>query len=195
MNVLPVTQFWNSRLYNDIERALHNILTKKRNRHAPPHTFHIPRYYIVTRDQTVIPSLGYDMDFRICDREHVDGVDCSDRHCFAPNASAREYLWGFMIQRARDSETRHCPRALKPEVHNLMKKYNIPSRQVCSFTNIVYRLFYDLHSPEKWDPEVQGVLGWEHMSADACNSELMSEVHRVMWRRNMNQFSLGYVSS
>ncbi|KAH7250171.1 uncharacterized protein BKA55DRAFT_539733 [Fusarium redolens] len=151
-----VARFSRTSLYRDIELGLHNLLIKRRNVLAPPHSSTAQRYYAVGEFfsrppnscwcdnsepctdgrycwETPCPILGKDMNFKICDRDHFDGKGCTDRFCFNPNASARKYMLGFIAKRARQTPFEE---RLNPVAHGLVRKYSakIASRGMEKFS-------------------------------------------------------------
>ncbi|KAF5540477.1 hypothetical protein FMEXI_8436 [Fusarium mexicanum] len=181
-NKEEVARFCRTQLYKDIELALHNLLTKKRDAISPPH--HRPL------NTTTLPSVGRptDMEFKICQRDHPDGEACADRVCFIPNASARKYMLGFMA----DPRQNRSLDGLEPVAYCLVRKYgsNIPSKDIEAFSSIVRMLFLDLRYADRqnWDPEVHGVLDWKHLPFETWVKEFMTEIHRVRWKRDMKEY-------
>ncbi|KAF4441730.1 hypothetical protein FACUT_2468 [Fusarium acutatum] len=202
-------RFSRTQLYKDIELALHNLLIKKRDAVSPTHSSPAQHYYAAFsrppncswdddsdryEDEEYdckppCPVLGKDMKFKICQRDHSEGEACADRVCFIPNASARKYMLGFMKNGPRQSRSLN---RLRPMAYCLVKKYgsNIHSKDIEAFSSIVCMLFSDLRYAGRrtWDPEVHGVLNWEHQPFEMWVDDFMFEIHGVKWKRDMREY-------
>ncbi|RBQ71775.1 hypothetical protein FVER53590_04565 [Fusarium verticillioides] len=202
-------RFSRTQLSKDIELALHNLLTKKRDTFSPPHSSPAQRYYAsFSRPPNCswdddsdkyadeeygrkprCPILGKTMKFKICQRDHPDGEACADRVCFIPNASARKYMLDFMTNGPRQSQSLN---RLRPMAYRLVRSSDsdIPSKNIKAFSRIVLDIFSDLYyaDDQTWDPEVHGVLDWKHRPVEKCVDDIMFEIHGVKWKRDMQEY-------